>query len=62
MPEITDPLIKDEEDRVRRDKKTAKFCPICGRKPDEWFDKAGRHIYTGYCEKCDVRFVIHING
>ncbi len=55
-------LIADEEEREKRDKKRVKFCPCCGRKPEEPPDKAGRHIYTVFCEKCQARMVIHVNG
>ena len=60
--EIEVKLKEDEDERKRRDKKRAKYCPVCGRKPEEVILNAGRHIYNGYCEKCDCRFVIHING
>ena len=55
-------LRADEEERKRRDKYTAKYCPVCGRKPEIPLDKAGRHIYTGNCEKCQCGFVVHINA
>jgi hypothetical protein len=59
-PSIARGLIMEEEERRRRDKKRVKLCPICGRKPEIPFINAGRHIYSGNCEKCQARFTIHV--
>lgn len=59
-PETMDALLADEEERKRRDKKRVKHCPICGRRPEIPFINAGRHIYSGHCEKCQARFTIHV--
>lgn len=53
-------LIADEEERIARDKKRVRHCPVCGRRPEIPFINAGRHIYTGHCEKCQARFTIHV--
>ena len=60
VPSPADTLIADEEERKRRDKKRAKYCPVCGRRPEIPFINAGRHIYTGHCEKCETRFTVHV--
>ena len=43
-----------------RDQVRIRFCPSCGRKPEIPFTNSGRHIYTGYCEKCQARFMVHV--
>ena len=53
-------LIAEEQEREFRDKRPAKFCPACGRKPEIPLLNGGRHVYTGHCEKCQIRFVIHV--
>jgi hypothetical protein len=58
--DVAEKLDADEKEREFRDKRVAKFCPVCGRRPEEVIDKSGRHIYNGFCEKCQIRFVIHI--
>lgn len=57
---IRSKLLAEEAERVARDKKHVKCCPICGRRPETPFINAGRHIYTGFCEKCQARFTIHV--
>ena len=59
---VASKLIAEELEREARDKKRVKLCPVCGRRPEIPFDKSGRHIYNGHCEKCDARFVIHVCG
>jgi hypothetical protein len=53
-------LVAAEEEREHRDKLRVKHCPICGLRPEIPFDKGGRHIYSGHCEKCQTRFTIWI--
>lgn len=55
-------LAADELERKQRDKHVVRRCPVCGRIPEVPPGKGGRHIYTLYCEKCQCRFVIHVNG
>lgn len=55
-------VITDEAERKARDKKAVKFCPVCGKRPGTPPDKPGRHIYTIFCEKCQSRTLIHVNG
>jgi formate dehydrogenase maturation protein FdhE len=51
-----------ERSAKRRDKKRVKFCPICGRKPEEPPQNEGRHIYSVRCEKCQSCMIVHVNG
>jgi predicted RNA-binding Zn-ribbon protein involved in translation (DUF1610 family) len=60
-PEIEEQLLTDEAERCKRDKTVVKYCPACGRKPEYRPDKAGRHVYSLKCEKCQAAFVIHVN-
>ena len=62
IPYLATSRIEDEEERERRDKKRVKYCPVCGRSPEIPFINAGRHIYSGHCEKCQSRFTIHVIG
>jgi formate dehydrogenase maturation protein FdhE len=55
-------LCADEEERKERDKRPARYCPVCGRIPEDGFDQGGRHIFIGYCNWCKSRFVVHVNG
>lgn len=35
------------------------YCPICGKRPEIPFINAGsKHIFSGHCEKCQVRFTM----
>ena len=60
MCDVRKELLADEAERKRRDKKRVCRCPLCGRRPEIPFINAGRHIYTGHCEKCQARFTIHV--
>jgi hypothetical protein len=51
---------KREEDS--RAKKRARFCAICGTKPEEPPQSEGRHIYSVRCDKCQATMTVWITG
>jgi hypothetical protein len=60
-PVIREDLLAEERERQRRDKGIVRFCPICGKRPEDGVDKSGRHIFNLHCEKCQLGCVIHVN-